>query len=42
MIVVEHDEDAIRSSADHLVDMGLVRACMAGLSSPEEHLRRKP
>lgn len=27
LVVVEHDEDTIRS-ADHLVDIGLVQVCM--------------
>ena len=32
VLVVEHDEDAIRS-ADHIIDMGPARGCMAAKSS---------
>jgi len=33
VLVVEHDEDAIRT-ADYVVDMGLGAACMAAKSLP--------
>ena len=39
VIVVEHDEDAIRA-ADYLVDMGPAPASMAGRSSPPARRKR--